>query len=170
MKSTIERCAIAVWDRAACTRSRPLSAGGARWGLQDCRQLTGAGPLAFGRLVAGSGMMRRRSPTGAAVRPMSDLSAGSSFADDDQVFWRGVDGMHGRIESGHACRHAHVVASWSRGEKCARALMCRRTCRVRARVRACVRACVLHNGAEEAHGIGEVALGGAGALHAIGHV
>jgi hypothetical protein len=143
MRSTTR--AIAVWERRSV-----------RWGLQGCWQLTGAGPLASSRrcaplgcgrdldlgvgkgLVAGSGM--RRSPTGATVRPMSDLPGGSSFADDDQVFSRGVDGMHGRIERGDACRHAHVVATCSRGEKCAHALMCRRTCRVRACVLSSVRA------------------------------
>jgi hypothetical protein len=45
MRSTMARCAIAVWDQAACARSRPLSAGGARWGFQGCWQLTGASPL-----------------------------------------------------------------------------------------------------------------------------
>jgi hypothetical protein len=115
MRSKIARCAIAVWDRG-----RKLSAGGVRWGLQGCWQLTGAGPRALSRrcaplgcrrdldlgvcegLVTGSGM-RRLSPTGAAVRPMSDMPSGSSFADEDKVFWRAVDGVHGRIERGHAC-------------------------------------------------------------------
>jgi hypothetical protein len=51
--------------------------------------------------------MRRRSPTGAAVRTMSELPAagGSSFADADQVFSRGVDACTGKLSAG---MHIHT--------------------------------------------------------------